>query len=451
MENNPSINRLIDLSLVKDDKNGRINPVTLAFESESLEKQYWQWQLPEMRKRSILAFGTATFLYVLFAFLDPWIVPEVLDYVWYIRGIAVLVGMWLILLAQGPAFEKWHQLIIAGMPILGGAGILIIIMLAESVGRQVYYVAIILATIWTLLHADLRFVYGLPICLGYIVVYEIYELGYSNIPTATLLNNTFFLASALVMSAIAGYVIERTIRINFYQSMQIAEEHERAEKLLLNILPKDITEVLKIRSGTIADRFDEASILFADIVDFTPISSQMAAEEMVVLLNETFTYFDSLVEKYGLEKIRTIGDNYMVAAGVPRPRKDHAQVLAQMALEMCEFSKKPPPVGKPKLEFRIGINSGPVVAGIIGIKKFQYDVWGDAVNTASRMESQGLAGQIQISEKTYEMIKDEFHCVPRGTLDVKGVGPMNTYLLVDYHPSDGKTKNLPLEYVAPVD
>ena len=426
------MNQAVGFSAPPELKNGRLNPLTLAFESKSLEQHYWEWQLPEMRKRSVIAIGTASFLYVIFAFLDPWVVPEVMEYIWYIRGSVVLIAIWLMLLVQGTAFKKWHQLIIAGMPILGGAGILLIIMLAESVGRQLYYVAIILAIIWTLLYADLRFVYALPICVTYIVVFFIFELVFTRVPTAILLNNTFFLVGSLVMSATGGYLIERAQRLNYYQSMQIAEERERAEKLLLNILPRDIAEVLKTRNGTIADRIEEASIMFADIVDFTPLSSQMGAEEMVALLNETFSFFDSLVDKYDLEKIRTIGDNYMVASGVPRPRKDHALVLARMALEMCDFARQEQPPGKLRLQFRIGINTGAVVAGIIGQKKFQYDVWGDAVNTASRMESQGLPGKIQISEKTYTLVKDEFVCIPRGKLEIKGLGVMNTYLLTGY-------------------
>lgn len=143
---------------------------------------------------------------------------------------------------------------------------------------------------------------------------------------------------------------------------------------------------------------------------------------MVDLLNEIFMHFDALVEKYGVEKIRTIGDSYMVAAGVPRPRADHAQALARMALDMCAYIQNRPPHDGRRIDFRIGINSGPVVAGVIGRKKFQYDLWGDAVNTASRMESHGVGGRIQISRETYELIKDEFICEPRGKVLVKGKG-----------------------------
>ncbi len=201
--------------------------------------------------------------------------------------------------------------------------------------------------------------------------------------------------------------------------------------MLLNILPREITEVLKDHPGTIAERFEKASILFADIVGFTTMSARMTAEEMVKLLNEVFSFFDSLVDTYNLEKIRTIGDNYMVASGVPRPRTDHARALALMALDMRDYVRHSDNAGRGLVNFRIGINSGPVVAGVIGYRKFQYDVWGEAVNTASRMESHGVPGEIQTSRATYELLKDEFIFRPRGIIEVKGMGEMETLFLVD--------------------
>jgi guanylate cyclase len=202
----------------------------------------------------------------------------------------------------------------------------------------------------------------------------------------------------------------------------------RSEALLLNILPKEIVAILKEDHRTIADHFENASILFADIVNFTPLSATMRPSDLVELLNEVFSKFDLLTEKYGLEKIKTIGDCYMVASGVPRSRPDHAQVLTSMAIEMRDFVTQHDFLGH-RLNFRIGINSGPVIAGIIGHKKFSYDLWGDSVNTASRMESQGKQGVIQISQATYELIKDDFDCEYQGTVNVKGKGEMNVWFV----------------------
>ncbi len=214
-------------------------------------------------------------------------------------------------------------------------------------------------------------------------------------------------------------------------------EQKKAEQLLLNILPKPIAEALKEQNGTIAQGFEEVTILFADIVGFTPIAAQISPAEVVALLNQVFSSFDNLCDQFGLEKIKTIGDSYMVAAGLPLPRPDHAEAIAEMALAM---QKAIPTLGDPQyrpLSLRIGINSGSVVAGVIGTKKFIYDLWGDAVNVASRMESQGLAGCIQVTEATYLKLRDRYWLEERGTIAVKGRGTMRTYLLLGKHPCPG--------------
>jgi len=205
---------------------------------------------------------------------------------------------------------------------------------------------------------------------------------------------------------------------------------QKSEALLLNILPKEIAAILKNESRTIADHFDSASVLFADMVGFTPLSAQLPPVEMVELLNEVFSFFDSLLDKYNVEKIRTIGDSYMVASGVPRGRPDHAQALVCMALEMRDHIASHTFRGDQRVNFRIGINSGSMIGGVIGRRKFVYDVWGDAVNVASRMESHGLGGAVQITRATYELIKDQFVCEPRGTVNVKGKGEMEVWLVL---------------------
>ena len=216
----------------------------------------------------------------------------------------------------------------------------------------------------------------------------------------------------------------------YYFVGQKNKYQQKSEALLLNILPKEIAAILKNESRTIADHYDEASVLFADMVGFTPLSAKLAPVEMVELLNEIFSFFDSLLDKYGVEKIRTIGDSYMVASGVPRGRPDHAQALVRMALEMREYSSTHTFQNGYEVTFRIGINSGSMVAGVIGRRKFVYDVWGDAVNVASRMESHGMGGAIQITKNTYNLIKDEFECQTRGTINVKGKGEMEVWLVV---------------------
>jgi adenylate cyclase len=250
----------------------------------------------------------------------------------------------------------------------------------------------------------------------------------NNIPPTLV--TVFFVLNLGVVSSIVFILLSYFIQQKDEATRMLQLEQARSESLLLNILPREIAEKLKARPGIIAERFEQASILFVDMVGFTPLSAQMTPEAMVELLNETFSFYDSLTEKYGLEKIHTVGDSYMVASGVPRPRVDHAQALAAMALEMLDQAKTPDLTARQGLRFRIGIGSGPVVAGVIGRKKFQYNLWGSTVNIASRMESHGVPGKIQITRATYELLKDEFVCEPRGPIEVKGVGEVETWFLV---------------------
>jgi guanylate cyclase len=191
-------------------------------------------------------------------------------------------------------------------------------------------------------------------------------------------------------------------------------------------LPKEIAPILKNHPGTIAEHYDGASILFADIVNFTPWSVELPPKQMAEMLNEIFWYFDSLLDRYGVEKICRTGDNYMVASVLPTPRPDHAQARARMALDKSAYIQSRPPRNGKRLDLRIGINSGPVIAGVIGKRKFVYDLWGDPVNTASRTESSGVPGKIQITRATYEPIKQEFTCELRGKIAVKGKGELET-------------------------
>jgi guanylate cyclase len=215
-----------------------------------------------------------------------------------------------------------------------------------------------------------------------------------------------------------------------YLLRQVDYFRRRADNLLLNILPGPIALRLKESSETIADAYGEVTVLFADIVGSTPLFSRLDPAEAVDWLNEVFTMFDQLAEKYGLEKIRTIGDSYMVASGVPTPRADHAQAMALFALELTRRLEEMPARYGRRLSFRVGINSGPLVAGVIGRSKFQYDLWGDTVNVASRMESHGVAGKVHITNATYQLLKDDFECISRGEVQIKGKGSMETWFIV---------------------
>ncbi len=241
-------------------------------------------------------------------------------------------------------------------------------------------------------------------------------------------------AGAISFTLLASFAKQRTEAL-----VALRAEQERSEALIKNVLPSSIAERLKVATGSIADHVESASILFADVVDFTPLAQRLSPAEVVGTLDQLFSHFDTLVERHGLEKIKTIGDCYMAAAGVPDPCADHASRAAFLALDIQAAVATSAIAGRDGLELRIGINSGPVTAGVIGTTRFLYDLWGDAVNTASRMESNGTPGEIQITRATYELLKDAFVCRRRGTIDVKGKGEMETWYLVGPRSDDGRT------------
>jgi adenylate cyclase len=291
----------------------------------------------------------------------------------------------------------------------------------------------ILAPLGALVFSEVRsaarwFVAFVVVFLGSGIAGEVIGPIWSPLPrwfTSTMLALNIVVGGAIVFTLLAVFASERRDAL---AALQV--EQAKAENLLLNILPRSIADRLKAQTQPIADQFESASILFADVVDFTPWSERLPPAEVVGYLDHLFSHFDGLAERYGLEKIKTIGDCYMVAAGVPTPRPDHARALAFMALDMLDAMRTADQVAHLGLELRVGINSGPVVAGVIGRKRFLYDLWGDAVNTASRMESHGTPGRIQITRATYELLADEFEFEPRGTIAVKGKGEIETWHLL---------------------
>ncbi len=225
--------------------------------------------------------------------------------------------------------------------------------------------------------------------------------------------------------------INRMLKTHEDLHVLLEEEKGKSERLLHNVLPDAIATKLKEHSGVIAESYAEVTILFADIVDFTTMSTQVSPENLVNLLNEVFSAFDRLAEKHGLEKIKTIGDAYMVVGGLPEKRGDHAEAMALMALDMLQELKAISQSRGQHLQVRIGINTGPVVAGVIGTKKFLYDLWGDTVNTASRMESSGMPGKVQVTESTYQRLQGSFQFQSLGERDIKGKGRIPVYVLLD--------------------
>jgi class 3 adenylate cyclase len=207
-------------------------------------------------------------------------------------------------------------------------------------------------------------------------------------------------------------------------------EHARAERLLLNVLPAEIAEQLKAHPGkTIAQQFDQITALFADVVGFTPLSSRLSPQEAVRLLNELFTAFDRIAASYDLEKVKTMGDGYMIVAGAPTPRDDDCDAIARLALDMRDWVDHRVADDGIKLRIRIGINSGSAVGAVVGTTKFAYDMWGDTINIASRMESSGEPGRIQVAKPAFSRLKNSYVLEPRGSIDIKGKGELETWFL----------------------
>lgn len=258
-----------------------------------------------------------------------------------------------------------------------------------------------------------------------------------------------YLTFAFVLGLASAYPTDRALRRDFLLSKLLSDEKDRSEFLLTkseflltNVLPASISQRLKDQWAIIADSHDSATVLFADVVDFTPLSASYPPDQVVRYLNVIFSEFDELLAKHGLEKIKTVGDAYMAAGGLPDPMPNHLEAMADFALEMQDLmSKTPSPSGKP-MQLRIGIHTGPLVAGVIGNTKLMYDLWGDTVNTASRMESQGVGGHIQVTEAVVDALKDRYDFEERGVVFVKGKGDLKTYWLLRKKSAEGASPAL---------
>ncbi|MEH2412615.1 adenylate/guanylate cyclase domain-containing protein [Nostoc sp.] len=267
---------------------------------------------------------------------------------------------------------------------------------------------------------------GTIVC--YLILYILYNPILKN-PFAFYMEQGLYLFWTCIICVFSVYLYERLRKKEFYARKAMELAQQKSEMLLLNILPEMIVEQLKQQYTTIANSFLEVTVLFADIVGFTELSTRTSPAELVELLNTIFCLFDQLAERHGVEKIKTIGDAYMAVAGLPNKSNNHAPVIANMALNMQNAIATFNEENNQSFSIRIGISTGPVVAGVIGLKKFAYDLWGDTVNTASRMESHGIAGSIQVCEATYQLLKDKYFLEKRGLIMVKGKGEMMTYIL----------------------
>jgi class 3 adenylate cyclase len=386
-----------------------------------------------------LALVLGLILYSLFGILDIYAVPISKDIVWVIRYEIVAPVILITLIASySDDFQKYTQTLMCLVVAVSGLGIVAMISITREAefGNRFYFTGLILISMWGYSLSRLRFWYAVLANLAIMIGYEfgsifVKQLLTSETGIVIFTMHNFFFLGANVIGMFGSYFLERYTRRDFLQKYTIQAQRDQADKLLYNVLPKRIAEKLKLSGETIAEEFNSATVLFADIVNFTPISARFGPHEVLDMLNEVFSHFDELVDKYGVEKIQVAGDAYMVAAGVPDPRPDHATVLARLALDMLDYVKRGEFLGgKHPIEIRIGLNSGSLIAGVIGRKKYYYTLWGDMVNIASRMQSHGEVGKIQIARDTYELVKDDFECEYIGEIAVKGKGNMEAWYLI---------------------
>ncbi|HJT64056.1 MAG TPA: adenylate/guanylate cyclase domain-containing protein [Candidatus Limnocylindria bacterium] len=424
--------------------------LTLRFENRTLERAFQvdlgSRLILQLRLGLLLAGGlwiTAGLLLTLIYAVDP-----------VTMALAVSVPIAIVLggIAIMPRFQSWDaQQIVNGLINLSGGLSMIFISTRVAQVPEMLGTVLILNSIFAFSVVRIGFVVGLAAGLPVLIwLGALAWIGaYSEIGWFTV----FLVASGLGAAAFGAYMLESSSRARFLQRQDLADqgqalarEKAKSDRLLHTMLPASIADRLRDEQQVIADAFADATVIFADLVGFTPIGSEMAPADLVTVLNRLFGRFDELAAHHGLEKIKTIGDGYMAVGGVPLPVEDHADRAVRFALDIHRITDElAVELGMP-LRLRVGIHSGPLVAGVIGRDKLAYDLWGDTVNVASRMESQGLPGRVQISEVTAQRLTTSVGLEPRGTIEVRGRGPMRVLLVSE--PEDSSA-DLPASPIAP--
>jgi adenylate cyclase len=410
----------------------RLSQAFLPFEAE--DYQTWRHTFMRRRLRLVLAIAIcAYFTFILLRLMLAIANPSAVKPGWFTMAGVAIVGLLLCrLLYDRPIGKQYPALIFLGCSWS--------ITLVEQVWSTLRGVAFPGVFAWTLVFLTQATL--LPIRWRLHLVAQGVLLGYyfsvntllglkqdiGSVWDATLWLYFFWFCGICNLSV---FLYERLQRAEFRALKELELEQAKSEKLLLNILPEAVARQLKQDQRTIAENFAEVTVLFADIVGFTELSVGVPPVDMVKLLNQIFSTFDYLAEQHGLEKIKTIGDSYMVVGGLPLERADHLEAIANMALDMQKAIAQFQTPQQTPFRMRIGINTGPVIAGVIGVKKFIYDLWGDTVNTASRMESHGVPGSIQVTQAVYDRLKYRYRFLERGSIYVKGKGQMVTYFLLE--------------------
>lgn len=398
-----------------------INALTLEFKDGKREEEYVNSFYPTYIIQVRVALVLGIFIYAGFE-----VVNYLLDQPMFPLNKAIMAALTLGVFALSflEGFKKRIKLATVFLHAATGIGTIQMSIVNPHAIPAMYSVVIFFTVI-----PRAHYIYSIFINILIIPVFVVADAYLGNPDLKNILYQASLLLSAVACAIMAAYIKEIAQRNEFLQQEMISREERKSNSLLLNILPASIAERLKSGEKLISDRLPETTVMFIDIVNFTSLASQYSHEELVDLLNRVFSHFDRLVEMYEVEKIKTIGDAYMIVAGAPLPQPDHVRRIADIALHILESLDDLRAETVPGLSFRIGISTGSVTAGVIGNKKFIYDLWGDTVNMASRMESHGEPNRIHVSDDVYQVLKEMYYFEPRGQIEVKGKGSMPTYFL----------------------
>jgi len=396
----------------------RIHPLTLRFDDPALERDFRrEYRVSATRQaRVTLLVGGALFL--AFSLVDRWADPSLAARAWPVRLTVSAALLATVALSFSSRWSAIRGKALWAAALVGAMGMLVLIA-AGGPWLELRWVGLVLVVLAADTLLRLTFPALLALSAALLLLWPATLALAGDLTADLVLGGSVALAATYVIGLLAAYTIERYARRAFLHEREAARQRERSERLLLNVLPAPIADRLKAGAGPIADHA-EATILFADITGFAAMSAEMPAGELVAMLNDVFTGFDQLARALEVEKIKTIGDAYMAVAGLPTPAADHVERIAELALAMRDRCPLP---------LRIGIDTGPVVAGVIGETKFIYDLWGDPVTTASRMESHGLPGAIQVTDRVRDRLASRYRLVERGEIEVKGRGRMRTWFL----------------------
>ena len=411
----------------------RLHPVTRRFADPELERDYQLEAGREMRDQmglgqlfgGILWLGGGLILPQISP-VDTTLVPAVVITLWVVTAI----GYWLS--RHTPMLDDVQAISIV-LNIISLLAVLALVVATPGIQHQAAP-AIMLVALYAFVVLRLRFAFAVMLALVHVVAYAVVVVT-RLVPTAFALE-LFLVAAAAAAGVLAAYMLETSGRQVFAQrriieaqGRELAREKEKSDDLLRNVLPERVVERLRNEPTYQAEEHPAVTVLFADLVGFTPLVSGLSADRIVGLLDELFTRFDELVDRFGVNKVKTIGDAYMVVAGAPDAVADHAERVVRLGIAMLDVTRAYAKECAIPLRLRVGVNSGPIVAGVIGRNRFSYDLWGDTVNVASRMESHGLEGRVQLSEATWRLVDDQIPTEGRGEIDVKGKGLMRTYLV----------------------